>query len=153
MNIQQLNGSGQHIWVFAVTAVLALLLTSAVWMAIVLYRDYCQWHKQMKAPKEVELVKRGRKYNFVIRTAILSLILQKGYKRWLWKSGAWIRILTNERIKLRVQAKTSKSPFVNQYLAEFRDQAACDYVCEYIRGENPRFFFDPNYFYDGEKQP
>lgn len=31
MNIQQLNGSGQSVWVFVVTAVVALLITAGTW--------------------------------------------------------------------------------------------------------------------------
>lgn len=142
MNLQQINKSGQHVWTFVLTAVVALVLTSVVWITIGLYRDYRQWRDQMKAPPEIEWVKRERQYSFVIRTAVLSLLLKKGYRRWLWVSGAWIRILTNERIKLRVQAKTSKDPWVNKYLAKFRDQTACDYVCQHIRGEYTSGYFE-----------
>lgn len=36
MNIQQINGSGHNIWVFLVTAVLALLVTGLSWLVIII---------------------------------------------------------------------------------------------------------------------
>ena len=160
-NLQQLNESGQHVWVFVVTAVLALFLTSAVWIAIVLCRDYRQWREQLQAPSREEWVKRERQYSFVIRTAILLLIVKKGYRRWLWVSGAWIRILTNERINLGVQAKTHKSlkthksSWEKECLLYFQDQTACDYVCQYIHQKLDRrlFCFDPGHYLDDEERP
>lgn len=34
MNIQQINGSGHNIWVFAVTSIAALLFTGLTWFSI-----------------------------------------------------------------------------------------------------------------------
>ena len=158
MNLQQLNESGQNVWVFVITAVLALLLTSAVWMAIVIYREYRQWRDQMKASPEDDWAKRGRQYSFVIRAAILSLILKEGYIRWLWISGAWIRILTNERIKsdradkLKAQLRTGDDIIKNEARLNFRDQTACDYVCQHIRRKTREHYFSIDPYRDDREK-
>ena len=159
MNLQQLNQSGQHVWVFVLTAVLALVLTFTLWIIIVLYRDYRQWCDQMQAPPEEEWVKREKRYSFVIRIAILSLTVKIGYGRWLWVSGAWIRILTNERIKPALSLKalnqfsTREDLLDNELLDVFDKQTACDYVCQYIRQRQKRKYFDPRRHLDEDGQP
>ena len=149
MNIQQLNGSGQHIWIFVLTALLALLLTYLVWLGIGLYKEYVQWRKQLGTHASPEIAKRGRKYNFVIRTAILIVLLWKGHGRWVWVTGAWIRILTNERIKAHhppPKADSHEFPYW-RHMARLDEWTACDYVSYYnpLVSANDYYFNPRNY--------
>ncbi|KAL8887424.1 MAG: hypothetical protein Q9215_005002 [Flavoplaca cf. flavocitrina] len=46
MNIQQLNGNGQSVWVFVVTAVIALFITAGTWYLSEEANTYRNWHRR-----------------------------------------------------------------------------------------------------------
>ncbi|KAG6997601.1 hypothetical protein G7Y79_00039g075630 [Physcia stellaris] len=54
MNIQQLNRNGQPIWVFLVTTIVAVWVTSFVWFAIEQRMGYLTWRKEMSAPVDYD---------------------------------------------------------------------------------------------------
>ena len=146
MNIQQLNNNGQNIWVFVVTASVALLLTYLVWLCTEQFVDFTQWRKQMDVRSRTQSpwAIRGRDYNLLIRLAVLAKLLVEGHGRWLWVTGAWIRILENERFMDRPKKIRGRNyPHIEKYY----DLRICDYVCECITsGPGWEAFFDPVYF-------
>lgn len=149
MNLQQLNDNGLDIWVFITTAIIALMLTMAVWTCISQASDYKLWRKQMRdgemrvggSNDYIPWPKRGKAYSVVIRTAILIMLLWEGHGRWVCITGAWLRILTNERFSAwqppntgdageapgipRGEAETSDS---SPYVRGFLEWTACD-IC------------------------
>ena len=91
MNIQQLNGSGQQIWVFFTTAVAALLVTGGSWLFsnILATHKAMLWYKERAAAKKAlneEL--KSREYGLPLRIAMLVWLVRNGHTLWMWKSGA-----------------------------------------------------------------
>lgn len=126
MNIQQLNNNGQPIWVFAVTAIIAFLLTFSVWLSVTQTLHYLTWHQQMNECTKMGTPwpERGKHYRFVVRVAILIMLLFKGNGRWAYITRAWIRILTNERVGAgrKCELKFDRED-------KFNNKTACDYIC------------------------
>ena len=54
MNIQQLNGSGQQIWIFTMTALAALIITGSSWLLShrLITHEAVKWYKKRVAAKE-----------------------------------------------------------------------------------------------------
>ena len=134
MNIQQLNRTGQPMWIFIVTTIVAVSLTFFVWMLVEQRLGYVRWRNEMCALTHhaAPWRERGTEYNFVTRLAILVMLIRNGYYRWAWYSGTWIRILTNERIGVDRQFTVkddSGSPMTHTL-------TVCDYVCMNIKREN-----------------
>lgn len=143
MNIQQLNQSGQHIRVFVLTALIALLLTFFVWFGMAQLTAYVQWRDQYNAYDRYDSwPKRGKNYHFIIRVVILYMLLRRGHFSWTWISGAWIRILTNERAGFFSDFANSTSERVQEFC--YRG-TACDYVCSNIKGWG-KTGFNPDHF-------
>lgn len=99
MNTEKLNHNGPSLWVFIITAALALLLTGSVWASIEFCRSYAEWKK---GPPEIyrkhDHVLAGRsKYSLLMRVILLAFLLLNRHWRWTWKTNAWISILSNDR--------------------------------------------------------
>ena len=154
MNLQQLNDNGKQFWVFLITAVLALFLTFFVWLLVEHFQRLVYWRKQIAAVANTDnpWPRRGRDYSLLIRLNILIWLLQLGYHRWAWHSGAWLRILTNERAGFRHiptiegKAETADDNFMKMYITEFNALSACDYFCEHIRYGQPTGAFSAGAF-------
>lgn len=121
MNIQQLNQNGQNIWVFFMTAVVALLVTGGSWVLSNAVYKAMSWYKQLAArivkdDKEDE----KREYDFPHRVAMLVWLVRNGHTAWMWTTGAWLAILMDSKAKSKVSVMTSKHEFI--------DYTACDYV-------------------------
>ena len=106
MNIQQLNGSGQKLWVFFVTAVLALLVTGGSWIffnRVAPHKDKAvAWYKERVADKRAhDESQEAQRYGLLIRMAMLVWLVRNGYASWMWKSGAWMAITTNSKALAR----------------------------------------------------
>ena len=145
MNIQQLNQNGQHIRVFVITACIALLLTFFVWFCIAQITAYAQWREQYKAFDESKpWPKKGKNYHLLVRVCILYMLLRGGCGRWAWITGAWIRILTNERAGVHRDFKNLDQEPVEEFCDE--ETTACDYVCSYVHGRFVREWFNPEDF-------
>lgn len=141
MNIQQLNGSGQRLWVFFTTAVAALLVTGGSWLCSnrLASHEAIAWYKERAASKVAarradDESRKSREYSLLLRIAMVVWLVRSGHTSWMLKSGAWRAILTNSN----ALGKTK-----NRFGAD--DQRACDYVSKYSR-ENTDYHFakDPN---------
>ena len=154
MNLQQLNDNGKQIWVFLITAVVALFLTFFVWMLVEHFEKLVRWRKEIRAVANINdpWPQRGKDYCLLIRLNILILLLQMGHHRWAWHSGAWLRILTNERAGFRQiptiegKAESANGDFIKLYITAFNTLTACDYFCEHIRYGQPTGAFSVGAF-------
>ena len=102
MNIQQLNGSGQQIWVFFTTAVAALLITGGSWLLSNLLATHTAmvWYKERAAAKKAE-ERKSREYGLLLRIAMLVWLVRNGHTLWMWRSGAGAAILTNNNASMK----------------------------------------------------
>lgn len=93
MNIEQLNGSGQHLSVFITTAVITLAVTGGSWFFTEQVNSYRKWRRRRS-----DVLHNGKtQFASVVRPALLVYLVSNGHTQWMWKSGAWWRILMNHR--------------------------------------------------------
>ena len=126
MNIQQLNGSGQQIWVFFVTAVAALLFTGGSWLYVdrLATHKAMLWYKERAAAKKVlDEERKSQKYGLLLRLAMLVWLVRNRHTLWMWKSGAWAAILTNNNTQVKNYGPA---------------RSACDYVSVFSSPREPR---------------
>lgn len=93
MNLSELNGSGQKLWVFVITVAIALLITGASWYLIEEINNYLKWKERDHNTR--------MQFTMGERIGMLTFLWKKGHKDWMWKSGAWWRILTNSNYRLK----------------------------------------------------
>lgn len=135
MNIQQLNKSGQNLWVFFVTAVVALLVTGGSWLwSKSIYKAmlwYKLWYKQRPASHSTRNTRtQRREYGLLLRMAMLVWLVRDGHSYWMWNSGAWLAILIGSEVEGDAEDPGKRQP-------------ACDYVSENSQrseGERDRYF-------------
>ena len=121
MNLQQLNHSGQNLWVFVLTGVVALLVTGMAWLCVEVITNYKGW------PRERSTEDSRRNNRLVFRLALLVWLVKNGYTTWMWRSGACLCILSNDKLgKFR-----GHDPQTDNSLLE----EACDYVYRSIQSE------------------
>ena len=131
MNIQQLNQSGQNLWVFTVTGVVGLLIIGISWFCVEVITSYTE----LTEPGSTNKSRRNQIVAF--RLAVFVWLVKNGHKTWMWQSGAWLCILSNDKLgKFCARAKPNfdterSSPAV----AEGFPEKACDYVYRSITGE------------------
>ena len=131
MNVQQLNQNGQNIWVFFVTAFVALLITGGSWFLSHTVYKAMSWYKKLaarSAAKDKE--EKQREYDFPLRVAMLTWLVRNGHTVWMWTTGAWLAILINSKVKMKDTERTRKEGYVKY--------PACDYVW-IISSSNPRY--------------
>ena len=93
MNLEQLNGSGQPLRVFIITAVVTLAFTGGSWFVIEQVNSYLKWRKRSPdEPYDGET-----QFTLAVRLAIFATLLSIGCTSWMFRSGAWWRILINHR--------------------------------------------------------
>lgn len=101
MNIQQLNRSGQSLWVFLCTAGVALLLTGMLWYCAEEISKYRAWTQQLIDCKRERLISAQglapeiQKHGILVRFSLLLWLVRRGQWPWSWRSGAWFHILIN----------------------------------------------------------
>ena len=117
MNIEQLNGSGQRLSAFITTAVVTLAVTGGSWFLIEQVNSYRKWRKR----RPDALYDGKTQFALVIRLAMLVFLVSHGHSKWMWKSGAWWRILVNSRALL-------KNDFTSHHWT------AGNYVSTFMRG-------------------
>lgn len=120
MNIQQLNGSGQNLWAFFTTAVIALFVTGGSWLCSNLLASHkaLAWYKERAAAKRTsDKETKNRGYGLLLRIAMLVWLVRSGYTIWMWMSGACIAILMNSN----VHGYTTSGEHID---------TACDYVSD-----------------------
>ena len=96
MNLEQLNGSGQPLRVYIITAVVTLAFTGGLWFVIEQVNSYLKWRK--RSPDEP--YNGETQFTLVVRLAILATLLSIGCTSWIFESGAWWRILVNHRSRI-----------------------------------------------------
>ena len=130
MNIQQLNKSGQNIWVFIVTGVIALLITGVSWFCVEVITSYKGW------PKEESTDNSRRNESLAFRLALLVWLVKNGRTTWTWHSRAWLCILSNDKLgKFRARADLQNLHSSGRGAAAMkRPEKACDYVYRSISG-------------------
>lgn len=109
MNFQELNSSGQPIWVFVVTVI--ALLVVALWIWEIFY----QWTKYIHAShlSEAYGFNRGSSLGETAgtyrckRTGLLFWLISQGHVVWCWRSGIVFSLLTSGRIGFTVTCKCS----------------------------------------------
>ncbi|KAL8717484.1 MAG: hypothetical protein Q9225_005277 [Loekoesia sp. 1 TL-2023] len=92
MNLQQLNGSGQSVREFMLTALIALIITGGTWYVAEAVNGYRIWQSKRQR-SEVP----APKYSMAERVAMITWLLREGYGSWMKRTGAWLRILFNSR--------------------------------------------------------
>ena len=92
MNLEQLNGSGQHLWVFIITAVITLSITGCSWFVIEQINSYFKWRKRSSD----EPYDGNTQFTLAVRLALLVFVSSQGNFFGMFKSGVWWRILTND---------------------------------------------------------
>lgn len=130
MNIQQLNGSGQAVWVFVVTAITALLITAGIWYLSEAANTYRHWHRKCA---ELDTTRISHRYGATIgikqpnfdmaeRVAMIVWLQRKGYLSWMRDTGAGWKILLNSSEPMMValkrggyNQKTSAGDLVSRY--------------------------------------
>lgn len=119
MNLSELNGSGKSIWVFLTTAVIALLITGVLWFLMREVNNYLRWRRRSH----------DASIDFTIGARISMLAWLQGNQvgDWMWRSGAWWRILVNSDSRLR-------NP------GEARGLNTCEFVSKYGCHPHPPHF-------------
>lgn len=120
MNLQQLNQSGQQIWVFLITAAISLAVTALSWFLVEQSNSYLTWLRQENA----EWQDRPR-YTITVRIALILWLIHNGHTSWARSSGAWWAILTNDGSPCRVLSHRSDDNDANSR------EAAGAYVSRY----------------------
>lgn len=120
MNIEQLNGNGQHVRVFIFTAVVALTITGGSWFVIEQVSSYRKWQRRSSG----ENYDGNTKFSLAVRLAMIVLLLSKGHAVWMVESGAWWRVIIDHR-----------SRFVGRYDNGKGSLTAAEYVSKHIRGQ------------------
>ena len=129
MNLSELNGSGKELWVFLTTAMLALLFTGASWFLVEEINNYLRWQRRNRGAR--------MKTTIGARISMLAWLCSHGHKTWMWKSGAWWRILVKS---------TSRLTKINGAIGP----SVCEYVSRYSDPFNSQRFtaFDPDDVYE-----
>ena len=92
MNLQQLNQNGQNLWVFVTTGVIALFITGVSWLCVEVITSYKGW------PRKGSTEDSRRNGRLVFRLALLVWLVKNGHATWMWHSGAWLCILSNDKL-------------------------------------------------------
>ena len=128
MNLQQLNQSGQNLWVFIVTGVIALLVTGVSWLCVEVITSY------KGLPEKGSTDDSRRNESFTFRVALLVWLVKNGHTAWMWHSGAWLCILSNEKLgKFSAMARQGSNGEI--LIIDARREKACDYVHSSIQSE------------------
>ena len=142
MNFQQLNQSGQNIWVFVLTSFLAVILTGAIWAIVVIRRSYKEWKGQyFMYDKRDPQLHYSTGYDLVTRIVLTTYLIGNKHWRWTWKTNAWLCVLTNDRLG-RVSLVNSRSV---EEVNRFEVHSTSDYVSLYAFNKNA-LYFDPARF-------
>lgn len=118
MNLEQLNGNGQHFRVFILTAVIALAITGSSWFVIEQMNSYRKWQGRTTEDQ----YDGSTHFSLTVRFAMIALLHSKGHTHWIFKSGAWWRVIIDHR-----------SRFVGPYDYGDGSLTAGEYLSRYIR--------------------
>ena len=131
MNLQQLNQNGRTLKDFIVTAVVALLVTGALWWFIEEANRFRSWQKGDVKPAE---------YCLTLRILLILWLVKNGHIAWMLKTGAARRILTNSPSGFIAMASTFEEEYYyKRWRAESEGLSAGAYVSIFRR--------QPHYYY------
>ena len=94
MNIQELNGNGRNIWIFILTALIALLITGGFWFLIEVVNALPVWRQERSSSTKIP--GSGPSFSIGFRVIMIVWLVWTRHVRWLWTSGALYCILTND---------------------------------------------------------
>ncbi len=122
MNLEQLNASGQQLRVFIITAILALIITGAVWFCIDQVNDWSTWRHEQTANYGSQT---RTKFSLAVRLVMICWLVRHGHCSWMRQSGAWVHVLTNS---------TQKPQHYSRLLPHHaRDLSAGEYVSKFCQ--------------------
>ncbi len=99
MNLQQLNGTGQTLREFLVTALVALVITGGTWSATEAVNAYRNWNRKRAAAQKYGH-KPGPKYSMAERAAMIMWLLRNHHGAWMLETRVWWLIATNSNKKM-----------------------------------------------------
>jgi CorA-like Mg2+ transporter protein len=105
MNIQELNSTGQPIWIFLATSVGILLVALTIWAI------FYQWTKFLHAPRSDGFYIRPELRQKISRLTGVKLFLRvisHGHVVWCWRSGILFALLTSGRKGFTVTCNRKK---------------------------------------------
>ena len=125
MNIKQLNGNGQTVWVFVVTAMIALIIIAGTWYLAEGVNTYRNWHRKRTEHNSMHFigsVVQRPSFSIAERVAMIVWLRNHGYVGWMRRTGAWWKILCNSSRPMMVAFKfgghgqqTSTGELVSRY--------------------------------------
>ena len=96
MNIEQLNGNGQRLSVFITTAVVTLAVTGGSWFVIEQINSYRKWRRE-RAEQQYD----GKtRFSLAVRLALIVFLVWNRHTHWMFRSGAWWRVIINHGSRL-----------------------------------------------------
>ncbi len=132
MNIEQLNGSGQHLSVFITTAILTLVVTGGSWFLIEQMNSYRKWRRRSS-----EQQYDGKtQFTVAVRLALIAWLVSNRHTDWMFGSGAWWRIAIDHKSRIKDYiAYGSPSRIIPEVpLEDLRRLTAGEYVSKYSKG-------------------
>ena len=99
MNIHRLNQSGQSVWVFLITALVAMLVTASAWYSTEQVNSYRKWHEMSikngegPTPEQASL-------SLMMKMNMLIWLSLSSHKYWMIRKGVWWRLLTNSSSRM-----------------------------------------------------
>lgn len=132
MNIQQLNQSGQDVWVFIKTLAVELSVTGFAWFCVAQLAGYVYWRGQRKDAfpiNEAETRRTRNGYNLTTRIMLLVELLRRGRYHRLRGTNVWLGILLNDRFYTYYRKEFAES---GELVREFRALSTCEYVLKYL---------------------
>lgn len=127
MNLQELNGSGKHLWLFFVTIAIVYGLSMSIWFLAYLFTRARQNSKVGKRFKDSYFVGKGirKKISLAFRHA------RGGHLRLIFKSGTFLGLLTGGRYGYYMDWKSNTPPLdaFDEHVLECRGSAK-DLKCE-----------------------
>ena len=106
MNLQELNQSGQHFWIFAVSAFLALTIAAFAWFLLEQINSVRMWWSENLLSQDFE---HPADYSLGVRLTMLLLLVKYGRFRWMLKTKAWAYVLSNSKLK------STEAPGISHY--------------------------------------
>lgn len=147
MNINELNQSGQPLWVFIVTTVVIFAMSSVIWIISYLHHLYSSlpessyWEQQYSHLDRFNTSTEDN-VDWRIRLYLFLRLLQHGHIAWAWKSGIAISLYTSGR-KGFIRSCTNHDDEISQKAQNYLDNhirtydpddchAPCAYIVQHL---------------------
>lgn len=97
INLQQLNQSGQQLWGFIVTMLIAMLVTAGIWYCIDEVNGIRRWKGEVPKKKEKRFLGPGKEYRTGARLTMLYHLWRRGHFFRMFHANVWLRVLVSNR--------------------------------------------------------